>query len=174
MPPRAPTPAPSPALPPSTGAPPPPGARFFATPSRLCTNPGERRPVAVLLLDRLLAGPRVFALFPAGRQQASTPLSPSTPVRPPGLSSSLCPRTRPRPSRPGPRPSSSPASSCCVRSAPLLPSPVLALPTPAWRPARSAALPRAPGHTPARAAPSTRARVACSGSPRGIRTHYGP
>nr|XP_020168123.1 predicted GPI-anchored protein 58 [Aegilops tauschii subsp. strangulata] len=56
----------------------------------------------------------------------------------------------------------------------MLPSPVLASPTPAWRPARSAALPRAPGHTPARAAPSARASVAYSGSPRGTRIHYGP
>nr|XP_040249495.1 predicted GPI-anchored protein 58 [Aegilops tauschii subsp. strangulata] len=54
-------------------------------------------------------------------------------------------------------------------------------PRPCWpRPHRPGDLPgpppfpHAPGHTPARAAPNARTRVACSGSPRGTRTHYGP
>nr|XP_020201680.1 translation initiation factor IF-2-like [Aegilops tauschii subsp. strangulata] len=183
-------------------------------PSPCCPSPD---------LDRLLAGPRVFALFPAGRQQASAPPLPinageaprplllslpshTTATITPRAATKLVARIVPLPTRsslalldaapPGHRdpippgvspralaPVLWPATACCCScgcAAPLLASTTVPLPpphppaplavlaslTPAWRPARSAARPRAPGHAPARAAPSARNHGACSGGAR--------
>ena len=76
-----------------------------------------------------------------------------------------------------PRPCSTAAARPCARGRAshrsLTGRPVLASPTSAWWPARSAP-PRAPGHAPARAAPSAHNRGVRSGGARSTWTHYGP